>query len=193
MADQQLTIVLKATDKGLVGVVKGASSELQKLDRSAKNTGVSMGRAFDSGIQSTRSFVRELGLLIGAGGLITGFKTVVDEMDAMAKASQKVGLTVEQLSSLKHAADLSGVSFEQLQTGLEQFNRRLAESATGTDKASKLLRGLGIDASQGVEPALRKLADTFQGTQDGVAKTATAMELFGRAGGVLIPSPELRW
>jgi len=174
---ETLKIVFRGSDEGLAGTVNRERRGLTDLNRSAS--------AATSGI---KSFAKALGLAVGGGAIVAGFRSIVNEMDDMAKSAQKIGLTVEQLSALRHGADLSAVSFANLQTGLQQFAKRLAESATGTDKASKLLRGLGIDASQGTMPALLRLADVFASTQDGAAKTAAAAELMGqRLGPQLIP------
>ena len=45
-----------------------------------------------------------------AAGLGVAIKNTVDQADELSKASQKIGIPVEQLSALSHAADLSGVS-----------------------------------------------------------------------------------
>lgn len=92
--------------------------------------------------------------------------------DQMGKAAQITGVNVEALSGLRHAADLSNVSFEELQTGLAKFSKHLVATGKG---------GKDVDAE------LMKLADRFARMEDGAGKTALAMERFGRAGAKLIP------
>lgn len=52
-------------------------------------------------------------------------KEFADSADKLAKSSRQVGLTVEQLSRLAYAADLSGVSLDELIAGLRPFSRNL--------------------------------------------------------------------
>jgi len=175
--EEGLRIIFSGRDQGLTGMVRGVSDRLTDLNHSAS--------AATSGI---KSFAEALGVAVGGGSIVAVFKAIVNQLDDMADSAQKVGLTVEQLSALAHAADSSGVSFENLQNGLQKFAKRLAESATGTDKASKLMRALGIDASQGTLPAFERLADVFASTEDGAAKVAASAELIGqRMGPELIP------
>src|SRR5688572_31506554 len=63
---------------------------------------------------------------IAAGAGILAFaKHAADMVDELGKLSQKVGMSVESLSALKYAADLSDVSIEQLRTGLTQLSKNM--------------------------------------------------------------------
>src|SRR5882672_2234394 len=58
------------------------------------------------------------GLSVGAIG--AAFKRTIDNFDELGKAAQKFGLSsVEELSKLKYAADLSNVSLESLGKGIK--------------------------------------------------------------------------
>lgn len=95
-----------------------------------------------------------------------------DAIDQLGKMSQKVGVSVEALSSLKYAAELSDVSLDQLGQGLKQLSKFMVESGVS-----------GVS----VEEQLLKIAEEFSRTNDGAAKTAAAMKYFGKAGADLIP------
>jgi len=188
IASNLYRIILEARDAGFQAAIRAAEGELKHLG----STGKAAGRDLDKGLNVAQAGLKavrnELLRLAGGGSVLLILRSVTNSFDEMAKAAQRAGVTVEKLSALKYAADLSGVSFENLQTGVQQFGQRLAESATGTDKASKLLRALGIDASKGTLPALKQLADVFASTKDGAAKTALAAELLGQdLGPKLIP------
>lgn len=121
------------------------------------------------------------------------FLAAADSADELFKSSQKIGISVEALSGLKHAADLSGISFQQLETGVARLSRNMRDSISGTNAASKAFIDLGVDVRnqdgtfRTTEDVLRDLAERFSKMPDGANKTALAMTLLGRAGAQMIP------
>jgi hypothetical protein len=128
-----------------------------------------------------------------AGAFAYMVKSSIDLADHMAKTSQKIGVPVETLSALKHAASLSGVEFESLTTGLKKMNKNMADTAAGTGEAKTAFAAMGISVkdSEGkmksTEAVLSEVADKFASFEDGPNKTAIAMKVFGKAGADLIP------
>lgn len=119
-----------------------------------------------------------------------GFKTA----DEMGKLAQKIGIPVEQLSGLAHAADLSGVNLEQLSGGVGKLSKAMAESAGGAvNDATRALDRMGIatkDSAGNIKPTLDvllQLADKFKGASNNARLTALSMELFGKSGKDMIP------
>jgi len=134
-----------------------------------------------------RGFVGGLAGAVSIGAMVTAFKSAANAMDEMAKASQKIGVSVESLSALNYAASQSGVSFEGLQTGLKKLNQSLIDVEKGTSEAAKALRALGVKGADSPEEALSKIADAFASVPDSAQKTAIAMAIFGKSGADLIP------
>lgn len=128
------------------------------------------------------------GLAIGAiGGYVgSAVRSAIDAGDQLNKLSQKVGVSVEKLSELRFAAELSDVSLEQFQIGMKGLNETLVRAQDATSKEAALLRTLGITAKDPYE-ALRQLADVFRVLPDGAEKTALAVDVLGKAGLALIP------
>lgn len=127
-------------------------------------------------------------------GVALAVKGSIDEADKLGKAAQKWGVGVEELSRLKHAADLSGVSFDGLGTAVSRLSRNMSEVAGGaTNTASKAFEALGISVknSDGTlkssTQVMTEIAAKFERFEDSAAKTALAMALFGRSGAELIP------
>lgn len=117
-------------------------------------------------------------------------KSVANAGDEAVKTAQKVGVTVEGFQKLAYAAKLSDVSNEQLANGLKFLSRNLVDAAGGGKQTSEAFKKLGIDPKKNLgntEELLAKIADRFSGMEDGAQKTALAMDIFGRAGGDLIP------
>jgi hypothetical protein len=156
---------------------KRAQKELEKLKREAADIGRVVGVAFAAATVATAAFVKQS----------------IDAADEMGKAAQKAGVTVEALSGLKYAADLAGVSFEGLQTGLKKLNTNIFEASQGSKSQAEAFKMLGIsvkDASGNIKSAdavLLELAERFAKMPDGVEKSALAVQIFGRAGADLIP------
>lgn len=127
-----------------------------------------------------------------ATALAAGVKKSLDEADELSKISQKIAVPIEQLSTLKYAADLSGVSIESLTTAMGKFGKNIASAAQG-GKAGDVFDNLGISI-KGTDGALKsnsqllnEVSERFAKLQDGPIKTAAAMALFGKAGADLIP------
>jgi hypothetical protein len=159
------------------GVAKVGSS----LDRIAKKAAV-----FGAAVGASMVGV--------AGALSVAVRNTINDADDLGKAAQKFGVGVEELSRLKHAADLSGVSLDGLGTGLSRLSNAMQETANGAkNTASRAFQALGIEVKN-ADGSLRSsslvmidIADRFSRMQDGAQKTALAMAIFGRSGTELIP------
>jgi hypothetical protein len=121
--------------------------------------------------------------------IIQGFQFA----DEMGKMAQKVGISVEELSSLKVAADLSDVSMEALSAGLGKLSKNIVAAAQGTGEARQQFDALGISvrdsagALKSPIAVLIELADKFKDSADGSVKVAASLALLGKGGKELIP------
>ena len=133
--------------------------------------------------------------MVAAGGAMAlAMKGVIDRADQMYEASQALGVTVEDLSRLQYAADLSGVSAENLEKSIRKLSVGLYDaSQNATGPAATAFRTLGIsatDAAGNIRPAIDVIGDLakrFETLPDGAAKTALAIKVFGRSGADMIP------
>lgn len=195
--------------------LKNAQDKLSGFGASIKHTGIGAAldevfdrtrlKLFDDGIARVGLFGDAFeklgaagiaaGIGIGAAALaLEGLNKQLDSIDKMGKMAQAAGVTVEQFSALKYAADLSDVSVEQLSTGMTRLSANMATVAEGSKgPASAAFQALGINVKN-ADGTLRDASDVmldvaakFSGMQDGATKTAIAVALFGRAGADLIP------
>jgi hypothetical protein len=172
-----LRVVLGADSASLEKGLKDAQGSLDKFAANVKRSGVAMGVALTAA-------------LAGVGIAIQG---AINEADKLGKLAQSIGVPVEELSKLKHAADLSGISLESMAKGVGRLNRNLVEAAQGSQTPIKAFEAMGIairnaDGSlKTVSQALPEIADRFSKMRDGPEKTAFAMQLLGRAGAEMIP------
>jgi hypothetical protein len=120
-------------------------------------------------------------------------KRLIDLADNLNKMSQRVGESVEWLSTFRFAAKLSNVELGELEFGLKNAARTLVNAAQGGREANEALDRLSISArnadgsTKRLSDLLFEVADRFKAMPDGVEKTDAALSLFGRSGESLIP------
>lgn len=166
---------------------KGVKQVESATDRLSRRLNVLMDHAKTAGIALIAA------IPVAAFGMAV--KNAIDVADALDETAQKVGLTVEQLSRLKYAAELNAVPMEKLQVGLTKMSQELSKIASGevTSAAARSLAAMGIAATdtngkiRDTEAILMDMAEKFASFQDGAGKTAVAMNIFGKSGAELIP------
>jgi hypothetical protein len=156
------------------------------------------GRSQDA-IKRIGARAAQVGTALAAAGVagVSAFGALVarsiETADNARKTAQAIGITTETLTGLRHAADLSGVSNEELEQGLAKLARASSDAAAGlaTQKAAFDSLGVAVTDSEGKLRPQRELlgdmAERFATMEDGTRKTALAQEVFGRAGTKLIP------
>ena len=134
-----------------------------------------------------------LGVSLSVAGFATMIKSAIDAADQLNKLSQKIGISVEALSTLRFAAQLSDVSLETLQKGIKGLSQNIAEANTGVGDGAQVFDALGISVKnadgsmKSTEAVLLQVADVFANLEDGAVKTALAVKLFGKSGMDMIP------
>jgi hypothetical protein len=121
-----------------------------------------------------------------SAGIVAAMRSQLNAADEVGKVAQRVGVTTEALSQLRYAADLSAVSAGQLETGLKQLSRAMAEDAKEFERLGVAVRD-AAGQMRPTEAVLMDVADALARMPDGAEKTAAAMKVFGRAGADLIP------
>jgi hypothetical protein len=171
--------------------LKTGTSDLDRLGKTADQASESADKV---GINYKRA-----GLLVGAAmsaavvGLTAFIKSQINAADAAIKTAQQIGIQVETLTGLQHAASLAGVSNEVLTQSLGRFNRTIIEAQQGSKQAATAFSDLGINitdsngAIRSTEQLLLEVADRFEQYADSASKTSVAQDLFGRSGQQLIP------
>jgi hypothetical protein len=164
------------------------SSALDKAAQLSVNKSEDMKKAFSA------AGVAISGALASAGGAIVEMVShAAEAADHLVKLSQSAGVSVEALSSLGYAAKLSDIDLEALGGSLEKLSKHMFEAADkgGTSGAAFERLGISVKDSSGhlrnIEDVMADLAGKFSGMEDGAAKTALAMQLFGKSGAVMIP------
>lgn len=174
---------------GALSVVLGVDTAT--FETGLKSAATRLGVFAGVGIAAGEALGRALGGAIR--DLALAIPKTIDQFDNLSKTSQKIGIPVEQLTALQHAADLSDVSAETLTKALGKLSKTTLDAAQGSTTAVAAYQALGIsfrDSTghmKSVGDLLPQIADKFAMMKDGTAKTALAMQILGRAGADLIP------
>ena len=180
MTTQRTEVILSAQDR--------ASEVLRRLSGTVDG----MQRSFDNIAAPLLRFQGLWATLVG-GAVVAGIRSLVSGIDDLNDAAQALGTTAVELSGLRQAAGEAGVGAETLDTALTRLNINLSEAAAGSKQQVALFNALGVsvrDISGNVRPAtevLAQLASAFSRMEDGPAKAALAIDLFGKAGARLVP------
>lgn len=128
--------------------------------------------------------------VVGAAGFGALVKSSLASVDALAKTSDKLGITTQALAGLQHAAELSGVSTNTLNMALQRMTRRVSEAAMGTGEAKAAIKELGLDAeklaAQSPDETMKDLADAMQGVTNQADRVRLSMKLFDSEGVALV-------
>lgn len=172
-----LRVILGADTASFETGLKKAQGQSESFARSVTKimTGIGLERLLEKGVTE----------------LIGGFKEAIARADDLGKAASKVGLSVEDFTALKVAADLSDVSMESLSAGLGKLSKAMLDVARGGgDEAFKQLN-IEVTKADGsmrsVREVFAEVAGKFEGMNDGALKTATALAIFGKGGKDLVP------
>ena len=180
-----------------VSIIPSTKGFAKAIERDVKPaaTGHAMGKT--TGKSFSSGFTKSLGGLAAAGGLIAAAVGVKKFATASVQAfrdvgSESMGLqrvlggTIEEMSTLRGAAQLGGVSTDAMAMGMRTLSRQVYAGG-------KAFEALGIktkDANGKIRPTndiLMDVADKFKAMPNGAAKSALALKLFGRSGTEMLP------
>lgn len=113
--------------------------------------------------------------------------------EQIARTSAMTGLTTEAVQEFNFAVTMSGGNAESASTTLERLEKNMAEAGNKTSQAALAFKAMDISATNAdgslrpINAVLADIANYFNKTADGAAKTALAMQIMGRGGAQLIP------
>lgn len=159
--------------------------------------------AFDSIKQNIKGMSGDFdSLKVAAAGLLAGLsagafagwiKGAIDASDSLNDLSERTGIATDKLSAYQYAAKFADLSNEGLQTGLKGLAKNMLEAATSGGESGAVFKALGVqvkDSSgqmRSADGVLEDLVARFSEMEDGPAKSALAMKVFGKAGEEMLP------
>lgn len=168
-------------------------ARLQKDMAAARGHVATATKGMNSAIKTVKSSLIALGLGFGAVQVAGFTKGLITTQDELAKLSQRISVTVEDLAGMQYVAKLGNVQWEDMtkaiamlaknmqyaQLGMVTYQRYFTKLNVSYETANKQLRPVG--------DVLADIADRFSQMKDGAEKTALANLMLSESGNKLIP------
>ena len=133
--------------------------------------------------------VAKIGAAFATVGIAAGIaltKMSMQNVDALAKVSDRLGIATQSLAGLQHAANLAGVENKTLEKSLQNLAVGVSDAADGSGVAKDALIQLGLSAALleklPLDQQLLRVSDAMQGVELQADKVRLATELFGARG-----------
>lgn len=124
------------------------------------------------------------------GAATVAVRSSLKVIDAQAKMAQSLGTTVVSMQNLERAADLAGISSEQLEGSLRRMTRRISAAEQDTGPAVKALQQLGLAASDlndlPVDARVEKITTAIRTLIPEAEQAGIASQIFGDQTGLAI-------
>ena len=138
--------------------------------------------------KSVLSLRTAIGTLTGAAGIGYLVKSSLSAADAIGKAADVAGVHTRVLQEYQHAANLSGVSTDLLNSSFLAFNKRLGEAKANTGPLVSYLKKVDeqflaqIKSADGTAAALKLVFDRMGRLTNAADRAALANAAFSRSG-----------
>ncbi len=143
-------------------------------------------------LKSARAGVNKLGKNLAKVGVVGGValglivKSSLAAGDELAKTADKLGLTTEALSGLRHAASLTGVQQKAFDKGLQNMVRTLRDANNGLMTYKRSYSELGVDTKKlealSPDKQFMEIAEALSNVEDNTRRVGIAYDLFGAKG-----------
>ena len=159
-----------------------------KTKRAFKAIGRSLNKIRKAVFSMKAGFIAAAGIA-GLGYLI---KRSMNATDEMAKMSRAVGVSVEELQALRHAAALGGLASTQLDKAVQKLAINMADMSRGVGLAKDVFEKHNISVAnadgslRSVMDVMADVADVTAGMTNETEKADLAYKLFGARGAKMI-------
>lgn len=156
--------------------------DMEKARKSVEGTMAQIGKA----ASVATAALGALGAGLSVAAFANWIKSAINAADVMSDISQRTGVAVKDLAGLQLAFKYGGTSAEAMQSGMVKLSVAVAGG-------SDALKAMGIQTKntdgtlKGTRQILGEVADRFAEYEDGAAKTALAVQIFGKSGAELLP------
>lgn len=144
----------------------------QDMDAARRTVGSAMDR-IGSAVNSAKTALGGLAIGMGAVAFANFIKGAIDSADALNDLSVRTKISIEDLSGLAYAAQMSDSSLEGIAGSISKL-------ATNIGKDGAKFRALGVTATEPIE-AFKQLAEIFKNIQDPQLRAAFGAEALGKS------------
>jgi hypothetical protein len=147
-------------------------------------------KAFGDRVRNIGASIAKVGA-IGAAPLAGATRIYTKMGDQLDKMAARTGVTVQALSELGFAAELSGSDIGTLENGVRVMQKTINDAERGLSTAKDGLQELGLTAEElrnlTPEEQFLMMSDRLSKIGDDSKRAAVAMMVFGRSGTQLLP------
>lgn len=161
----------------------------QKFEASLKKASANLGtfRAkANAAVKTMGGMQARIAGLVGVAGFGMMIKKSLEAGDAIAKMSDRLGISTENLSAFQHLAQLSGESIEGFDKSIEKMVRSIGEAERGLGTGKTALEDLGVSVDQlsgkNADEQFLIIADAIKGVGSESLQASYASDIFGRSG-----------
>jgi phage-related minor tail protein len=201
VADKQavLSIVLRTVDRATAGInainkrIDAATKPIRDFRKALgdlrEKSGLNeIGAGFRGVGNALTGILGKVAMIGGAVGIaVAGVFSLVNEFDDLGDKAEAIGVGVDFLAQMRHAAVLAGASVEQLDGGLQGFVKSLGQARAGTGRMAAFLGKVSpvllqqLKATKSNAEAVDLLADAMAKLEDPAKKAALAQATVGDA------------
>jgi hypothetical protein len=173
-------------------MAKATATYVIKLQNRTKKAFNAIGRSLKRTTSAVFSLKTGFVSLAGLAGIGFFIKKSLDATDEMAKMSRAIGVSVESLQRLRHAANLGGMQSKQLDKAVQKLAVNMADMSRGVGLAKDVFEKYNISVLKsdgtlrGVTDVLADVADVTAGMTNKTEKADLAYKLFGARGAEMI-------
>jgi hypothetical protein len=194
-----LSIVLRTVDRATAGInainkrIDAATKPIRDFRKALgelrEKSGLNEIAAGFSGVgNALTGILGKVAMIGGAVGIaVAGVFSLVNEFDDLGDKAEAIGVGVDFLAQMRHAAELSGASVEQLDGGLQGFVKSLGQARAGTGRMAAFLGKVSapllaqLKATKSNAEAIDLLADAMVKLEDPAKRAALAQATVGDA------------
>lgn len=143
------------------------------------------GAAFRSFQADLNKVARAAGVVAAAAGaaLVLVTRRSFQQIDVLAKTSDQMGINTQELARMRLAAQITGVSQEQLTKGLQRLQKTVFDASQGLTTAVDALAVLGLAEKDllniPIEQQFRLVADAMGEVENATLRSGAAQNIFG--------------
>lgn len=174
-------------DNAVVGILKA----ILRLDTADFESGAARTKNSIKGVEQNLGGINSIAGQVGkalagaftVGAIVSYGKAIVTFADNIGDLSDQTGISTSRLQALNYVMAGSGVSVDQLATGVAQLSKNLIGGDKGAAAAVRAL-GLNLDHLITLSPddAFIEIGQAVARIPDPMERSAIMMELFGRNG-----------
>lgn len=184
------SLIFKGNTSDAESAIGRLSGRFKDLEGAAKSVSGSV----TGPLSNIKSAVAGIGAALSAFTIASGFKEFIADLAGLDDMAERVGGTVETLSSLKQVAKETGFDFSQLDGGLQKLARSMSTALQNpASQSARAFREIGVSALdtngklKETDKLFIELASTLGEYEDGAGKVALVQALLGKSGADLIP------